>query len=413
MPSSKASAPILEGEPTAWAQALWEQLHPDRWPLSAEELPPGTVLVGGAVRDGLIGRLQKRPDLDLMVPGKAIELTGNLARTLGGTCVVLDTKRDIARLVLKGWTIDIAAQEGSNLEEDLWRRDFRLNAIALTLEAIPRLVDPTGGLNDLQQKKLVAIREQNLLDDPLRLLRGLRLMAELQLTPEAKTWSLIHCHHKLLPQAAPERIQAELQRLVNAHWADEVLPLLLSTGLLNSWQNSIEGINRKPPSHKAAKALNTAEQALALPLARLTYLVSDEGLIQLRFSRKQRQRCQLLRHWQNRNDGISFESLSEIDRLQLHLDLEKDLPALILQLPQASQLQWLERWRDPDDPLFHPYPPVDGYFLQKSLNLPMGRTLGDLLRHLCQERAFGRLHNQEQVLNEAIHWWEQNKPCCD
>ena len=90
-------------------------------------------------------------------------------------------------MVIKGWTIDIAAQEGSNLDEDLWRRDFRLNAIALTLEATPQLVDPTGGLSDLEQKKLVAVREQNLLDDPLRLLRGLRLMAELQLSLEKQT----------------------------------------------------------------------------------------------------------------------------------------------------------------------------------------------------------------------------------
>ncbi|MEC9027791.1 MAG: CCA tRNA nucleotidyltransferase, partial [Cyanobacteriota bacterium] len=181
MPSLRSAAPILEGDPTIRVQALWEQLHPDHWPLSIQDLPAGTVLVGGAVRDGLLGRLQQQPDLDFIVPNKALEITRSLAKTLGGTCVVLDAERDMARLVIKGWTIDIAAQEGSNLDEDLWRRDFRLNAIALTLEATPQLVDPTGGLSDLEQKKLVAVREQNLLDDPLRLLRGLRLIAELQL----------------------------------------------------------------------------------------------------------------------------------------------------------------------------------------------------------------------------------------
>ena len=409
MPSSNSSAPILEGDPIVWAQALWKQLNTDRWPLSVQELPTGTVLVGGAVRDGLIGRLQKHPDLDLIVPERAIELSNNLARTLGGRCVVLDSKRDIARLVIEGWTIDLAAQEGANLEEDLWRRDFRLNAIALTLEAIPRLVDPTGGLSDLQQKKLVVVHEQNLLDDPLRLLRGLRLMAELQLTAEAQTWALIHRHHKLLPQAAPERIQAELQRIANAPWADEVLTLLPSTGLLNSWQNTSAIISQPPPCNEDAKALNPLEQELALPLARLTYLLSDEGLFQLRFSKRQRQRCEFLRHWQNHNDGKAFANLAEVDRMQLHLDLEKDLPALILQLPLDSQLQWLKRWRNPNDPLFHPSSPVDGHLLQKSLNLPKGRTLGDLLRHLCKERAFGRLHNQEQALHEASHWWKQKQ----
>ena len=409
MPSLRSAAPILEGDPTIRVQALWEQLHPDHWPLSIQELPAGTVLVGGAVRDGLLGRLQKQPDLDFIVPSKALELTRSLAKTLGGTCVVLDAERDMARLVIKGWTIDIATQEGSTLEEDLWRRDFRLNAIALTLEATPQLVDPTGGLSDLEQKKLVAVREQNLLDDPLRLLRGLRLIAELQLSLGKQTLAWINCHHRLLPQAAPERIQAELQRIVTAPWADDVLPLLLRTGLLDLWQNTIEKINRPAPCLKVAKSLKPEEQAVALPLARLTHLLSNEGLSALRFSRRQCQRCQLLRYWEERNDGMAFASLSELDRLQLHLDLETDLPALILQLPQISQMQWLERWRNPDDPLFHPSPPVDGYALQKTLKLPKGQALGELLRHLCKEKAFGRVQNRKQAFKAATYWWEQKQ----
>ena len=150
-------------------------------------LPEGTALVGGAVRDGLLDRLQEQPDLDLVVPSDAIALTKALAQELHGTCVVLDAERSIARLVLGGWTVDIARQDGDRIEDDLWRRDYRLNAIAVSLQPWGELWDPTGGLSDLQQGCLTAVSEANLIDDPLRLLRGLRLMAEIPLTISSQT----------------------------------------------------------------------------------------------------------------------------------------------------------------------------------------------------------------------------------
>ena len=73
------------------------------------------------------GRLQEQPDLDLVVPSDAIALTKALAQELHGTCVVLHAERSIARLVLGGWTVDIARQDGDRIEDDLWRRDYRLN----------------------------------------------------------------------------------------------------------------------------------------------------------------------------------------------------------------------------------------------------------------------------------------------
>lgn len=409
MPYPPEAPPIDENDPTILAQILWDRLHPEQWPLNPKQLPVGSALVGGAIRDGLLSKLKKQPDLDLVIPEEALGLCQNLAKTLGGKCVVLDAERNMARLVLHGWTIDFASQEGHSLEEDLWRRDFRLNAIALTLEKQPQLIDPTGGLGDLKKLQLVAVREQNLLDDPLRLLRGLRLMAELGLTIEKQTLSWIHLHHQRLPQAAPERIQAELLRLVHAPWADDLLLLVESTGLIKFWQPDLNTATKPPAFPDQAKALNPEEQALALPLARLTHLLSDDGLNQLRFSRKQRQRCQRLRQWHQRNDGNAFASLSETDRLQLHQDLEADLPALILQLPAADQRQWLERWRNPEDPLFHPSAPVNGNTLKESLGMTPGKELGNLLQHLCHERAFGRLNNEHEALQLARYWLNQKQ----
>jgi len=406
MSSTFSNQPILKGDRSVLAKWLWQRLKPDRWPLRMIELPPGSALVGGVVRDGLLNKFEVRSDLDFLVPSNAVEVARRLAEKLDGRFVLLDSERDMARLILNGWTIDFATQVGESLEEDLWRRDFRINAIALTLEKVPQIIDPTGGLKDLFQKCLVAVSEQNLLDDPLRLLRALRLMAELKLSLDAQTRSWIKAHSNLLAKAAPERIQSELLRLAKAPWADGVIPFLKDSYLLGPWENKDELGNREVPSLNASHSLTPIELSIALPLSRLTHLLSDDGLDQLRFSRRQRQSCQLLRQWQKRNDGLAFESLSEVDRLQLHKDLEANLPALILELPLTQQSIWLQRWRDSNDPLFHPSSPLDGYTLQEILGVSKSPELGQLMSHLCQERAFGRVHNREEAQYAAHYWWE-------
>jgi len=400
MPPEAATSDILE--PRDAASIVWQRLTPERWPLPLNVLPVGTALVGGAVRDALLGRVRDCPDLDLVVVGEALALTRQLAETLGGTAVVLDEGRDMGRLVLRDWTIDVARQDGLSLVEDLQRRDYRLNALALPLQPRGALVDPTGGLRDLQDGRLVAVQETNLTDDPLRMLRGLRLMAEipLELDPQTETW--IRRHSDKLGQSAPERILAEVQRLTHGPHADGVLPILLDLNLLAPWSDPVEQ-GRVIPGSREAAGLTAAERERALPLARLMHLLSDAGLEQLRASRQLRQRCRRLRRWV-RDRPIDPETMAEDDRYELHGDLEEDLPALILHLSPQHRPAWLQRWRDPDDPLFHPAAPVDGRTLQRELGLKPGPAIGLLLKHLKRERAFQRLDGRASALQEAQRW---------
>jgi len=386
---------MAHGSGDALLDQLRERLAPAQWPLPLARLPQGTALVGGAVRDGLLNRLQEQPDLDLVVPTEAIALTKALAQELHGTCVVLDAERSIARLVLGGWTVDIARQDGARIEDDLWRRDYRLNAIAVSLQPWGQLWDPTGGLSDLQQGCLTAVSEANLTDDPLRLLRGLRLMAEIPLTISSQTMGWIERHAARLPDAAPERILAELQRLVKGEHADAAMAALSSVPLLRPW-----AAGGQPPAPSDIAGFNPGEAAAAVPLARLTALVSDDGLTQLRASRALRQRCKRLRVWQERI-GQAPESLPEADRLQLHEELEEDLPALALQLPMPEKEIWLQRWRNAEDPLFHPRAPIDGNTLLTALEIQAGPGIGKLLHHLKLERAFRRIQTPSEALAEA------------
>jgi tRNA nucleotidyltransferase (CCA-adding enzyme) len=309
--------------------------------------------------------------------------------------------------VLNGWTIDIARQEGDGLEDDLWRRDYSLNAIALPLQPLAPLCDPTGGLEDLKQGRLRAVREQNLIDDPLRLLRGLRFLAEIPLVLDAQTGEWIQRHHQALVLSAPERILAELQRLVKGPHADQALHLLECWPLLQPWVTT-----SKTVATHGTTLLNADEAAVALPLARLTNLISDDGLKRLKASKMLQQRCARLRHW-----GLQAkqqpEDLSEQERLQLHLELETDLAALILGLPKELQPQWLKRWRDPNDPLFHPTMPLDGGSLQKELGISAGPTMGKVLAQLRLEQAFGRIQTRDEALQTAHRLCAEIEAVCD
>lgn len=196
---------------------------------AAEQAGAGAWIVGGAARDLLLGRAD--PDVDLAVSADPYALAEKLAREGFGTFVPLsDSSPRVARLAGRR-DIDLAAVEGAGISEDLRRRDFTVNAVAIGLAA-KDWTDPFGGVEDLAARRLRAISEKNLVDDPLRVLRGARLMATHGLNPDRTTTQMCRRVASLLPSAAPERIHAELEKLLAA---DEVRPALLwaaRTGVL-------------------------------------------------------------------------------------------------------------------------------------------------------------------------------------
>lgn len=426
MPPTPDLGSILTRPPGEQARALWQLLDPPQWPIPFQELPPASALVGGAVRDGLLGHLKARPDLDLVVPVEAIGLAQTLARSHGGTVVVLDRDRSIARLVVRGWTVDLARQEGATLATDLQRRDYSINAIALTL---PRggegavLVDPCHGLQDLAAGRLRALSEANLLDDPLRLLRGMRLAGDLALPIDGQSGRWIRDQRARLTQVAPERVLAELERMAASGSGHQGLALALDYGLLEPWlagdgpQESAEiKLAALTPDQAQARGLTPDEALTALPVARLALLFDAASLGRLQASRRLQKRVGSLHQWLRRLQGPgiarALEQLGEDDRLSLQIDLESELPALLLHLEPSQAETALGRWRDPDDPLFHPAAPMDGRKLQQLLQLPAGPLLGQLLHYLKRERAMGRLpaQNQDQVLIRAkAEGWLQSR----
>src|SRR2546421_138064 len=167
-------------------------------------------IVGGAVRDELLGR--ELVDLDIAVrePKQAARA---YAERSGGAPFPLSERHGAWRVALEdGRTVDFTPLPGS-VEDDLATRDFTINAIARPL-AGGEPVDPFGGQEDLDARRLSAVRESVFEDDPLRLLRAVRLEDELDLRLDEETEALVREHAGLVTRPAGERILAELRRLL-------------------------------------------------------------------------------------------------------------------------------------------------------------------------------------------------------
>ncbi|BAT71246.1 poly(A) polymerase [Thermosulfidibacter takaii ABI70S6] len=162
-------------------------------------------VVGGYIRDRLLGKESK--DIDVVIDKHPKEL-------IAEKCFPLDKERGIYRCLFKGYTIDICKCQGKNIVEDLLRRDFTVNAIAYDVKE-KKIIDPTGGLEDLRRRKIKHISDKNLKEDPVRLLRAIRLWLTLPLTLDQETEMAIKNLKKLINHSAPERIKEELVKIVS------------------------------------------------------------------------------------------------------------------------------------------------------------------------------------------------------
>ena len=199
-------------------------------------------LVGGAVRDRLLGRLSET-DVDLAVAGDAVAVAQELAAELGGSLAPLSVPRGMMRVVLAGdgretgQVIDLSGFPES-IERDLSRRDFTVNAMAVPLSQWDadnvgdRVIDPHGGRGDLMRKTVRALSPSVFQDDPGRLLRAVRLAGELGLRIEPDTVRLLAANSHLLPRAAPDRVRDEFLRLLSLEGARGRIETLDYLGML-------------------------------------------------------------------------------------------------------------------------------------------------------------------------------------
>ena len=207
-----------------------------------------SYIVGGMVRDLVMGRVTA--DIDIAVAGDALAIGQEIAEHLNAHCVVLDDENGVVRLLPRkdeageeqGWQADIATLQG-NLAEDLGRREFTINALAIDLSKInltipgrveAEIIDPLDGLGDIKKQIIRGVHPEIFRKDAIRLLRGVRLAADLGFSIEPETEALIERDHDLIKTVAGERVREELLRLLALDDSYQTIVYLDKLGLLTA-----------------------------------------------------------------------------------------------------------------------------------------------------------------------------------
>lgn len=190
-------------------------------------------LVGGAVRDCLLGRPSY--DFDFIVFSDPESFARELSATLGARLVVLDERERIYRVVWRGVEYDFSAPKGPDLPSDLSMRDFTINALAADASTSPSPVEGLPGWSDdLAAGRIRAASGRAFADDPLRLLRAFRLAAVLGFTIDDDTTRRIALDRGLITGCARERIRDEWARLLSAPRAFTAVRAMDDSGLLET-----------------------------------------------------------------------------------------------------------------------------------------------------------------------------------
>lgn len=242
--------PQVEYVPTMQPLTFSEQLES-----VSKAIPVGVsaFLVGGAVRDALLGRATH--DLDFVLPADALAVGRRVANALKAAYYPLDEARQMARVV---WiaqegtreVLDFAVMRGPDLESDLRARDFTINAMAIDLRQPQALLDPLGGAADLHAGQLRACSTTTFSDDPVRILRGIRLAAEYGLRIQRDTLKDMRQAVGQLERVSVERMRDELFRILGGPQPTAALRALEMIGALNfvlPEMSSLKGVQQSPP----------------------------------------------------------------------------------------------------------------------------------------------------------------------
>jgi tRNA nucleotidyltransferase (CCA-adding enzyme) len=398
----------------------------DNLPFDLDRLPPPVYVVGGAVRDGLLGRRRAVLDLDLVIGTDAVAVARKLATEYRAGFVLLDPIRQIARVVFPQMTVDIAQQDGAKIEDDLSRRDYTLNAIAYDLQC-DQIIDPLDGAGDIQRRVIKMVSKANLIDDPLRLLRAYRQGAQLGFTIEPETHQVIRALVHLLTQVSAERVLAELRYLLQTQCSSQWLATMVTDQLLTGWleipvdpdfehklaryDRAIALIGQHYPAldHELDQPLRDTISTSRQAIGKLILLLSPDlklattQMLRLTFSTIEIQVVtivinhlpQLLQPEMSlRSQYFWFQSVGANFPLLAGLAITAGV-----ELGDVTYL--IDRYLDQSDQVAHPTPLVNGNDLIQALNISPSPQIGKLLTEIQLAQIVGEIVTKAEAIEFA------------
>ena len=260
----------------------------------ASELGQKLYLVGGVVRDLFLGRANF--DFDLVVEGDAISLARKLARDSQAKLKV-HSRFGTAKLDYPGFSLDLATARSetyskpgalptvkpSSLKDDLIRRDFSINAMALHLnpQYFGELIDLYYGKDDLEHRLIRILHPNSFIDDATRILRAIRYEQRLGFKLEAETEKLLRRDVAMLDSISGDRIRHELELILKEDEPERALRRAEELGVLNQLHPSLKGNSRLTKTFAQARQIGKRTSLPMLYLCLLIYNLSEKANEQL------------------------------------------------------------------------------------------------------------------------------------
>ena len=252
-------------------------------------------LVGGVVRDLLLKRANF--DLDLVLEGDAISLARELANTQQGK-IIPHPHFGTAKLQWDNWSVDLTTARSetypkpcvlptvkpASIKEDLFRRDFTINTMALELNPghYGQLLDLYGGRGDLEHKLVRVLHDKSFVDDATRIWRGLRYEQRLNFQLEPTTLQLLKRDISYLDAVSGDRIRHELELILREVYPEKVLCRADELGVLPKLHPALKGNGWLAAKFEQARQLCSPDSpSVGLYLALLAYRLSKEANEQL------------------------------------------------------------------------------------------------------------------------------------
>jgi tRNA nucleotidyltransferase (CCA-adding enzyme) len=378
-------------------------------------------LVGGIVRDLLLGR--SNLDIDLVVEGDALNLAQHLAMMTQGETVVHRRFRT-AKLQWNKWSVDLITARSETydrpgalpkvksgpLAEDLFRRDFTINAMAVELTPghYGQLIDLHDGLKDLEDRLIRILHKKSFIDDATRMLRGLRYEQRLGFQLEPTTLQLLKRDIPMLDTISGDRIRHELELILKEEFPEKTLCRAQEVGVLSRLYPALKCdhwlIEKFEQARKISPDLPSVELYLTLLAYRLTDEETESLISQLRLPRSP---AQTMRDIKSLKAELS--SLADPNAAPSHIykllrgHSPSALAAISLAGDSAMATKHIQSFLTR---LRYIRPSLTGSDLQR-MGVAPGPRIKEILERLHEARLDGKVTSKEREI-ELVKGWLVN-----
>lgn len=343
---------------------MWRETLTRLFPAIAK-LGPHCYVVGGAVRDLLLG--VEPADVDVACPDPLAA-----AQSIRHKVIRLGDQEHLSayRVVLGEHVYDFAAILDDDIDADLARRDFTVNAMAIEL-ATDTLLDPHGGRRDIEARIVRVVKESNFDDDPLRMLKGVRMAVKYDFSLDPATLDAIRARATRILEVATERVIYELSVIFSSSRARKAVDLLRATRL-------DEPLGLHPRDFHADDVSLAGSYALLVgdPRAHADRWRWSESLLRDVLT---------LRHLVERHDRISLYDAGE--------EVARQLPGVLRALGRDANVEM---------PDFSIRPLLTGNEIAKITSVAPGKELGRIKRALLEAQVRGEVKTKEEAERFAL-----------